>query len=305
VAVATPAPALIARLSCLVACLVALSGCDQASDKAKETREARAEERSESPVARVVSLSPSTTEAMHAVGAGALLVGRSSFCDHPAEVTGLPSVGGYADPNVEAILALEPTLVIGEQGPAGPALERRLHGHHIATFFPRSDSSEDVAALLVELGKRFDRKAQAEKVAGAMRARIERIRRWAAEKESPRVVVLFELSPLYVAGPGSFPDQLIRLAHAENVVSEGGKWPTIDVERLLTLDADVIVDARVMDPGSEARPLAEAPGFAQLRAVGEGRVRKLESDAALRPGPRLGEGLAALAKAIHDAEPPR
>src|SRR5262245_30159616 len=88
---------------------------------------------------RVVSLAPSTTEALFAIGAGADVVGRSRYCDYPPEAASLPAVGGYADPSIEAIVALRPTLVVGARGPAGPALEEALQARAIDTFFPETE----------------------------------------------------------------------------------------------------------------------------------------------------------------------
>src|SRR5258707_15896998 len=85
-------------------------------------------------IPRIVSLSPNTTETLFAIGAGDRLVGRSRFCDYPPEVRSIPSVGGYVDPSLEAILALAPHLVVGARGPAGPALAEKLGAIGIATF---------------------------------------------------------------------------------------------------------------------------------------------------------------------------
>src|SRR5262245_40694716 len=103
---------------------------------------------------RVVSLSPSTTEAIFAMGAGSKLVGRSRFCDYPPEALALPAVGGYADPSIEAIVALSPTLVVGARGPAGPGLEQALRARSIETFFPETESIKQIEQMLSELGRR-------------------------------------------------------------------------------------------------------------------------------------------------------
>src|SRR6266481_1484828 len=87
---------------------------------------------SKNSATRVVSLSPNTTETLFAVGAGNRVVGRSRFCDYPPGVTKIPSVGGYVDASLEAILALRPDLVVGARGPAGPALHDKLGSVGIA-----------------------------------------------------------------------------------------------------------------------------------------------------------------------------
>jgi len=254
---------------------------------------------------RVVSLSPSTTEAMFAIGAGRHLVGRSQHCDFPPAAATLPSVGGFSAPNIEAIMALRPSLVIGSQGPVGPTIERKLQAHGLATLFPPTHSVADIAKLLTVLGERFDAVDGASRAVTAMEGRIARIRSWVASRPTLSAVMVFDASPIFVAGPGSFGDELLTLAGGKNLVDRGGAYPTIDVERLLTLDPDVIIDAVAVGQGAPASsPLPSSPGWSALRAVKEGRIRLLRSSAALRPGPRIAEGLADVAQALHDAPPP-
>lgn len=250
---------------------------------------------------RVVSLSPSTTEAMFAIGAGALLAGRSSYCDYPPEAMALPVVGGFADPSVEKIVALRPTLVIGARGPAGPQLAQALEKHGIATFFPETESMAQIEAMLAELAKRTGRDASgAVQVIEAARKRVD-----AAILGKPRVraVFLFDAGPVVAAGPGSFPDELMRQAGGENLVTAGGQYPMLDMERLLALDPEVILDgaAEMGAPAGTSRlsALRDAPGWKRLRAMREGRVRPVSASTALRPGPRIGDGLIAVARALH------
>jgi iron complex transport system substrate-binding protein len=252
---------------------------------------------------RVVSLSPSTTEAAFAIGAGDRLVGRSKYCDFPPEAAKLPVVGGYADPSIEAIVALSPTLVIGARGPAGPGLETTLRSHGIETFFPETESLAQIEKMLEDLGGKLDRKEGAAAVIGRLRERREAVVKAVSGLRRARVALLFDVAPIVVAGPGGFPDELIQLAGGQNVITGGGPYPTINIERLLALDPDVIVDgANMWGTGGAAEPLAAqrgSPGWRELSAVKQGKVRGIDSGAALRPGPRIGEGLVTLARAIH------
>lgn len=251
----------------------------------------------------MVSISPSTTEAVFAIGAGAIVVGRSRYCDFPPEVARLPVIGGYADPNVEAIVALAPTLVIGAHGPAGPALAQALEAHGIATAFPETESIAQIEAMLSELGRRLDHEAGAAAAVGAIERARSDVRAATAGKPKVRAVFLFDTAPIVAAGPGSFPDELVREAGGENVVREGGAYPTLSIERLLALDPDVILDGASTGHDGEATSriaaLRVAPGFRDLRAVREQRVRPLTTPEVLRPGPRIGQGLIALARALH------
>ncbi len=251
---------------------------------------------------RVVSVSPNCTEAMFAIGAGDLLVGRSLQCDHPPEAKHLPSVGEYASPNLEAIIALRPTLVIGEQGPVGPQIAHRLRTRGIDTFFPATDSVADITAMLRNLGQRVARQQAARQLAQRIDTQVARLATWAHPRKAVPVVMVFDVSPIFVAGPGSFPDELLRLSGGDNLITRGGKWPTIDVEHLLSLNPAVIIDAMGVGLATTSR-VGRAPGWQGLDAVKQGRVRRLHSSAALRPGPRIADGLEDIARAIHGAVP--
>jgi iron complex transport system substrate-binding protein len=247
--------------------------------------------------ARVVSLSPSTTEAMYAIGAGGELVGRSRYCDYPPEALGLPQVGGYIDPNLEAILALRPDLVVGARGPAGSEIADMLTAHGTATFFPPTESLSEIDEMLRELGTRTGHAADARGFVGALDAREAAITRAVAALPKVRAVLVFAVSPIVVAGPGGFPDELISRAGGVNVVTEGTAYPALGVERVMALDPDVVLDA-ASGPGGE-RIGADTPGWREVGAVKRGRVIPLADEAVLRPGPRIADGLATIARALH------
>jgi iron complex transport system substrate-binding protein len=255
---------------------------------------------------RVVSISPSTTEAVFAIGAGSLLVGRSNYCDYPPEVRRLPVIGGFADPSLEAIVALAPTLVIGAHGPAGPALEQALQTRSIATFFPETESIAQIEQMLVDLGKRLGHEAGAAEAVARIEAARQQVEQAVAGRPRVRAVMLFDVAPIFAAGPGSFPDELIGKAGGENLIKRGGAYPTVDIEHLLVIDPDVVLDGVVEGHGavnvSKIDALRDAPGWRNLRALKEGRVRPLSVGTVLRPGPRIGDGLIAIARALHGAE---
>ena len=251
---------------------------------------------------RVISLSPSTTEAVFAIGAGALLVGRSKHCDFPPEAQTLPVVGGYSDPSLEAIIGINPTVVVGARGPAGPALEQALKARGLTTFFPETESIAQIEAMLGELGRLLHAEAGAAEVIARLSAKKDAVTAAVAPLPRVRVALLFDVAPIVAAGPGGFPDELIRLAGGENVITQGGAYPTINIEHLLALNPDVLLDgmAETGMPGGSGPGIPQGgPGFRELAAVREGRVRALATSTALRPGPRIGDGLASIARAIH------
>ena len=251
------------------------------------------------PAARIVSLSPSTTETLFVIGAGNRVVGRSRYCDWPPEVLKLPQIGGYVDPSFEAILALRPDLVTGARGPAGASMSERLEARGIATFLPQTESFAQIDAMILGLGERTGRAKEAKATIDALGSRVAAIEKAVASKPRVRVLLVFGLEPLSVAGPQSFADEMIRRAGGENAVTEGGGYPTIGVERVMTLDPDVVVNAAIAEAHGKERISSDTPGWGKVRAVVTGRVAPVTDESVLRPGPRVGDGLAALARAIH------
>jgi iron complex transport system substrate-binding protein len=266
-------------------------------------RAAPAANQSNAPARRVVSVSPSTTEALFAVGAGDRVVGRSRFCDWPPEATKLPTVGGVIDSDVEAILALEPDLVVGSPGPASARLGERLAKFGVATWFPEVDSLAEVDAMILGMGERTGHEAQAKDVAGAVDARAAGVEHAIAGASMPRVLLVVDIGPVVATGPKDFLDELLRRAGGTNVLTQGPSWQTLDFEQIVGLDPDVVVDVSAANSGEVARIRPETPGWKEVRAVREGHVKTLADARILRPGPRIAEGLAVLARALHPDAP--
>jgi iron complex transport system substrate-binding protein len=249
---------------------------------------------------RVVSLSPSTTEILFAVGSGKLVVGRSRFCDYPPEASAVPVVGGFVDANLEEIVRRSPDLVVGARGPAGPTLAQKLESLGIATLFPPTQSIAEIESAITDIATRVGAAERGRSVVAAMRERAKAVAAAVAAEPRVRALLVFGLTPIVVAGPESFPSEMLLLANGENVVRTGGAYPAVNAETLVTLDPDVIIDAAATGTGREGGSIdREAPGWRELRAVRQGRVVPLHDEAALRPGPRTAEGIAVIARILH------
>jgi iron complex transport system substrate-binding protein len=189
--------------------------------------------------------------------------------------------------------------VVGARGPAGSAIADKLATRGITTFFPETESFAAIDAMILGMGERTGHSAAARANVDALHERIQTIERAAAALPKKRVLVVFGLEPLSVAGPSSFPDEMIRRAGGSNVITEGGAYPTLGVERVLALDPDVIVNAVMVEERASDRLRKDAPGWSRVRAVQEDHVSSITDEAVLRPGPRIADGLLLLARAIH------
>jgi len=298
----TSAPRTLGRLSRVatlaVLGVVALAACGRSPTAEGVLPSAAASPAADetSAPARVVSLAPSTTETLFAIGAGAGVVGVSRFCDFPAEVAQRPRVGGFNDPSLEAVLALRPTLVTGARGPANRGIVERLAAQGIDAYFPPDGSLADVRASIRGLGTRVARSAEAEAVVARLDAQLAGVTAALAGVRRPRVLLVFGRRPLSVAGPGTFADEMLRAAGAENVVTSGPAYPTIGVERVLALAPEVILEAGMAAGGDADFDWARYPA---IPAVRDGRVVRFEDARVLRPGPRVAEGVAVLARLLH------
>jgi iron complex transport system substrate-binding protein len=247
---------------------------------------------------RVISIAPSTTEALFAVGAGDRVVGRSVFCDWPPAALKLPIVSAFATADVESIVALGPDLVVGAPSPASERLTEQLGPRAVATWFPRVDSCATLRAMIEGMGARTGHVGDGRRISAEVDRKLVDVERSVASEARPRTLFVVGLSPVVVVGPGSFLDEMLSRADALNVVRDGGPWPKLGLEQIADLDPDVVIDASSA-MGTPTRITADAPGWHEVRGVRQGRVVAMSDPRVLRPGPRVAEGLALLARALH------
>jgi len=242
---------------------------------------------------RVVSIGPSMTDIVVALGRADRLVGVTRFDDAP-EVRAVERVGGFLDPSVEAVVALRPDLVLWlTDGGAMPAVAKIAELGVPVLAIPVVGLS-DVLAACRAVGQALGDPQGGERLASGLEAFIARTRARAQALPTRRVLFIVGREPLVVAGPGSYPDELLRMVGARNVVEGTVAWPVFPVERAAALDPDVVVDAAINERGS-----GNDRGLSAIPAVRRGAIRLLPNDDALRPGPRLTSALNALLAAVH------
>lgn len=244
---------------------------------------------------RVVSVLPSTTETLCALSLCERLVGVDDYSDFPASVTKLPKVGGLYNPNVEAMVALKPDLVVvSKYG----KLADSLAAAGITVLAINPETYEEVFSKTLVLGKVMNREAQAKQLVIQMRrdiARIEILTKNAVRKPT----AYYEVDPTpYTVGPNSFIGVLLGKAGAVNIIPASlGDFPKISPELVVQQNPQLIL-------GVDLATARARPGWAGIAAVKSGRVTAIAPGSPLdnlltRPGPRLPLALAALAKIVH------
>lgn len=252
---------------------------------------------------RIVSLAPSNTEIVCALGACDRLVGVTDFDDYPAEVVEVDKVVTMAQVDVEAVVAAEPDLVLAAGNELTPTTvidQLADLGLPVLTLYP--ESLAEVAADIELVGTAIGRPEAAAEVVTAMEARIDAVTDAVAGLDRPRTfyeVGVFE-GVIYTAGEGSFLASLIDLAGGEPITGDALST-AIELEDLVAADPELILlgDA-TYDPTITPASVAARPGWDAMTAVRNGAVVPISEDLVItRPGPRVVDGLEALARAIH------
>lgn len=243
---------------------------------------------------RIVSLIPSNTEILFAVGAGDSVVGVTEHDDYPPEAADIDQIGGYAGFSTEKIIDLEPDLVLGEIGNGEDTLDNlRKQGLTVVTL--DSQTLDDIMNNILLVGNITGNDAQAREVVSNMKqvtADIEEQTAGLSDEERPRVLYLVSFEPMYVAGSNSFPDNLISIAGGKNIVAADG-WPIISIEDVVEKDPEIIICSGMGGYGNTIKEqLLDNELIAQTTAVKNNHVMVVsDSNIVERPGPRIIEGL--------------
>jgi iron complex transport system substrate-binding protein len=238
---------------------------------------------------RVISLIPSLTEDLFAVGAGDRVVGRSEYSDYPPQARRLPVVASFASIDAERIVALHPDLVVAIPSQQGLAGDLVRTGIPVAFF--RDDSLDDVYADLHGIGALVGRTRQADALVARLRTRTRELTAMRPRRaRRPSVFVVLGTAPIFTVGRGSYIDSLLELAGARNAAADvRAPYARYSAEALVARQPDALI----VDPDVHLNDVAGAAPWSALRAVRRHHVYVLPDAAILeRPGPRYNEGLA-------------
>jgi iron complex transport system substrate-binding protein len=257
---------------------------------------------------RIVSMAPSITETLYALGLGDRIVGVTRDCKYPPEAQDKVQIGGYYDPNFEAILALKPDLVIMLE-----EHEQSLLGFEklkLETLVVSHQTIDGVIESFRTIGRVCGKGPEGRRMAHQFDNRIRRIQEKTRSLPRPRVLMALDrtfgcghLADVYVVGSDAYFDRIIELAGGQNVYTERGvRYPVVSPEGMLWLNPDVIVDLvpkSVLKQTDRETIIADWNELGDVAAVKNHRVLVFDQDYAVVPGPRILRLVEDLARALH------
>jgi iron complex transport system substrate-binding protein len=255
---------------------------------------------------RIVSLSPSNTEILFALGLGDRVVGATKYCNYPPLVKELKDsgkievVGGYVDPDIERILTLHPDLVLAGQKHSNGAVPM-LDKEGIPTFVVDPNNLTSIILSLEKIGKITGKEAKASELCSRMGVRIRAVSDRVSSLPKTRVLYIVWHDPVQTAGAGTFEDEIIEKAGGVNIFHDLSGYAQVDPEAIAVRNPEVIIACSGMGTGAD-KPLQWAEterGLNQTDARKNGRIYQAEGDLITRSGPRITDGLEMFAKFIH------
>jgi cobalamin transport system substrate-binding protein len=257
---------------------------------------------------RIISMAPSVTETLFALGLGDRVVGVTRYCDYPPEALEKAKVGGFHNPNYEAIMALRPDLVVMLEADAQPRQVFDTLG--VDTLQMHHKSIDGILDSIDLLGSTFGAEARAEEITSDIRARLERVERKTAGRTCPTVMFSIDrtlgtgrLEDVYIAGCDGHIDRIIELAGGRNVYQQGvARFPVVSHEGMIKMNPQVIVDlvgGLSVRKVSNEEVAADWEQLTEVDAVRQGKVFVMDDDYAFVPGPRFILLVEKLARLIH------
>lgn len=256
------------------------------------------------PAQRIVSMAPSITEVLYAVGAGSQMVGRDSFSNYPEEAKSLADIGGSDGTySYETIASLKPDLVVAAQINT-PEQVKAIEDLGIKVVYLSNPTTlDEMYDLLKEAGLLTGHSADADQLVTSLQARVDAVKQKVAAS-SVKPVVFYELdgsdpSKPWTSGAGTFLDQLIQMAGGTNAGSVmTDAWGQLSLEQILVQNPDIILlgDSNY---GTTVEQVTAREGWQEIKAVKDAKIYPFNDDLVSRPGPRMVDGLEELARLIH------
>lgn len=260
---------------------------------------------------RIISMAPSITEILFALGLGDRVIGVSQYCDYPAQAAEKPKFGGLLNPSYEAIVAAEPDLVITFEEMLEPGNKFASLG--IETLVVKHQTLEDILESIIIIGQSCGAKHIAERLVAQLRERIAKISGSGQNRPARSVLICIghsisqdpteSLKNIYIAGDDGFYSEMLKIIGAKNAYSGKSAFPKVGYESLIAMDADIIIDIMPLSGGeriSRENILAQWKNFSDIEAVKNDRIYILSEKYMAIPGPRFILTLEKIAAAVNN-----
>jgi len=249
---------------------------------------------------RIVSLAPSLTETLFALGLGDRVAGVTNYCDYPPEASTRPRVGGPINPDLEQIVSLHPDVVLATRSINRHETVTALDRLGVAVYTTDPRTVEDVVASTRRLGQLLGAEERGDALAASLDERLAELAHRLAGHAPRRVFFVVWTDPIISTGPHTFLADALRHAGAESVVKSDQDWPQINIEEILRQEPDYLVftAAHPDDAQSTINEVRKRPGWSSLAAVRADHF-VVVSDALARPAPRMVDAIEELAHKVH------
>jgi iron complex transport system substrate-binding protein len=248
---------------------------------------------------RIISLAPSLTESLFALGVGDRVVGVTDYCQNPPEAQQKPRIGGIVNPNFETIVSLKPDLVFATSEANKFEVLARFEQFKIPVFSITPKNIVGVLESLRLMGEAADASVQAEQLIQGLKQRYAAVQSKLRGLPLVRVLIAYDLQPVITGGKRTFPTDLVASAGGHSIAAGLDQdWPRLNMEFILQQDPEVILLAAMPDAEKQARVLSGLPGWKNLTAVRRKRIFVVD-DRINQPGPRIMEALDLVAHYLH------
>ena len=246
---------------------------------------------------RVVSVAPNITEIVFALGEGKRLVGRTDYCDHPAEAASIESIGNITEPSIEKVVSLNPDIVIASTHFQKDTLDKLEDLGIKVAILKGEESFEGLYDLILQVGQVLHSRRRAAELVLDLQKKVADIT--LKVEKAPKLTVFYLIFygdfGFYTAGQDTFIGNMITMAGGDNVASDSKGWQ-YSIEKLVEKDPDILICSKFYNA---KEMLEKTPGFKELTAVRDGKLLEIDHNLLDRQGPRLVEGLETLARLLH------
>ena len=251
---------------------------------------------------RIVSLAPTVTEILFAIGAGDRVVAAADPADYPSQAAKLPRVGGWFTPSAERALGAAPDLVIGSRGNP-PDFLNSLRKSGVTVFTIDPAKLDDITAAVKSIGAITGAEQGADRVVAEMQSRLDAITsklKDVPETKRPTAFIVISTNPLWTAGSGTFQDDAIRAAGARSIATDRKGFTPFSTELLMAADPNyLLLSTMEGNPDQMKREVLADPAMKRMSAAREGRLVVLDANQIMRPGPRIVDAIEAMARAFY------